>query len=126
MARLKRLQGDYSHLPGLREHLRAQFEPDVIDARLYLLPESENMTHAELMKLSEPSVSAQSARRTVQALDDGETVTVARWYVGGNQFPEARRVPWIADRSAPYISVDRFDRLAPVTPLKQYPSPVDS
>lgn len=120
MARLKRLQGDYAYLPGLREHLRAQFELDVIDARLYLLPESEGMCRAELVKLSESSASAQTARRMLRMLDHGEPVMVPRWYVGGNAFPEARQIPWIADRSTALIRVDRFDRATPVRLSRSY------
>ncbi|BCI83164.1 hypothetical protein MTY66_47890 [Mycolicibacterium sp. TY66] len=120
MARPKRLQSDYAHLPGLREHLRESFARDAeCDPRLYLPPTGEDRqaSKVEMARLSETSRVSQSARRMLRMLDDGEAVTVPSWYVGGNYYPGARQIPWIADRSTPFITVDRFDRVTPMPPF---------
>jgi len=49
-------------------------------------------------------------------LEAGEPLTVPRCYIGGNSFPSARSIPWLAD---PYSGVRAMlvDPSDAVTPL---------
>lgn len=47
-------------------------------------------------------------------LEDGAPVTIPRWRVGGNNFPQARQIPWVAARSCRSITVWADDTVVPV------------
>ena len=68
--------------------------------------------HLDAHRRGKPVV--RSARRKLAALEAGEPMVIPAWKLGGNSFPEARSIPWVADRSVTNVRVRPDDEVVPL------------
>jgi hypothetical protein len=83
-------------IPGLYEHIRAGYERQVAEGD----PRVPCMTDdpAERAKINAGTPIVRQATHMLERMQRREPVTIARSQLGGHSFPEAQRIPWIADR----------------------------
>ena len=99
-----RVAGHGVVIPGLYQDL-LETERDKCsrpDPRIYVSPTDEVST-----------VIAATRSRLLDMLEDAVPVSIPRWRVGGNSFPEAKAIPWIAARSCRNILVWPDDTVEP-------------
>jgi hypothetical protein len=84
---------DEYRVPGLYASIRERYEREAAgDPRAAM---AEGLDAAERERLSETSPAVSAARRLLAAMAEGEPVEDGRLSL--RQFPEARKVPWLAE-----------------------------
>jgi hypothetical protein len=98
-------------VPGLRKHLRDRYQREVTegDPRLTFL----DVSSAQRRKFNARSPVVREAQAMLDRLDAGEPVTIPAWMLGGNSFPSARAIPFIAERTCAAVTVAAGDMVRP-------------
>lgn len=104
-------------IPGLYEHIRAGWQELVRKGDPRLLPDfTPDLTDRQRQRLNETSPLITQAKRKLDKMSRSEPVRYPCAHVGGNSFPQARNIPWIADRLSREMWVAADDRVSPAAP----------
>jgi hypothetical protein len=98
-------------VPGLRQFLRDRCQRSVTDGdpRLRFL----DLSSAERRRANASSPVVAEAQAMLDRLDAGEPVTILAWMLGGNSFPAAREIPFIAEHTYAAVVVAADDTVPP-------------